>query len=184
MPDVTRILKSIAQADGNALEELRPIVYDELRMLAQNLMRRERSDHTLQATALVHEAYVRLVQGPDPGWACRRYFFAAAAEAMRRILIDRARARGAKKRGGSRLSLRLDHDSLGSEEVSGELLDLDDALTKLAAVDAQKAELVKLRFFAGLTMDEAAAALGISAPTADRHWRYARAWLYRHMSCE
>ncbi len=184
MSDVTRILTAIERGDPRASQDLLPLVYDELRRLAQQQMNRERSDHTLQATALVHEAYMRLVDGPEPDWPCRRYFFAAAAEAMRRILIDRARAKGALKRGGRHLRLRLDQDPLASAELSGELLDLDEALTKLAAEDAQKAELVKLRFFAGLTMDEAAGALGISPATADRHWRYARAWLYREMSPE
>jgi len=182
--DVTAILSAIERGDDNAIERLLPIVYDELRRLAQHQMNRERSDHTLQATALVHEAYMRLVDRPEPDWPSRRYFFAAAAEAMRRILIDRARAAGAAKRGGRHRRLRLDQDPLASGELSGELLDLDEALTKLSAEDAQKAELVKLRFFAGLTMDEAASALGISAATADLNWRYARAWLFRAMSPE
>lgn len=182
MSEVTSILSAFERGDGDAIERLLPVVYEELRALAQKHMNRERSDHTLQATALVHEAYMRLVDGQEPNWPTRGYFFAAAAEAMRRILIDRARAKGSLKRGGGRRRLRLDQDPLASEELSGELLDLDDALTKLAAEDAQKAELVKLRFFAGLTMDEAAATLGISSATADRHWRYARAWLYQQMS--
>jgi len=182
MTEVTQILSAIQHGDGDAIERLLPIVYDELRVLAQKHMNRERSDHTLQATALVHEAYMRLIDGQEPAWPSRGYFFAAAAEAMRRILIDRARARGSLKRGGGRRRLRLDQDPLASEELSGELIDLDEALTKLAAEDAQKADLVKLRFFAGLTMDEAAAALGISSATADRYWRYARAWLYQHMT--
>jgi RNA polymerase sigma factor (TIGR02999 family) len=181
---VTSILSAIERGDGNAIERLLPIVYDELRALARQHMNRERSNHTLQATALVHEAYMRLVDGLEPDWPSRGYFFAAAAEAMRRILIDRARARGSLKRGGGRLRLRLDQDPLASDDLSGELLDLDEALTQLAAEDARKAELVKLRFFAGLTRDEAAAALGISPATAGRHWRYARAWLYCHMSQE
>jgi len=180
--DVTSILSAIEHGDGDAIERLLPIVYDELRALAQQHMNRERSDHTLQATALVHEAYMRLVDGPEPDWPSRGYFFAAAAEAMRRILIDRARAKGSLKRGGGRRRLRLDQDPLASEALSGELIDLDEALTKLSDEDTQKADLVKLRFFAGLTMDEAAAALGISTATADRYWRYARAWLYQQMS--
>lgn len=182
MSDVTSILSAIERGDGDAIERLLPIVYDELRALAQKHMNRERTDHTLQSTALVHEAYMRLVDGPEPNWPSRGYFFAAAAEAMRRILIDRARSKGSLKRGGGRRKLRLDQDPLASEVLSGELLDLDEALTKLAAEDSQKADLVKLRFFAGLTMDEAAATLGISTATADRHWRYARAWLYQQMS--
>ena len=184
MSEVTSILAAIECGDGDAIERLLPLVYDELRGLAQQQMNRERTNHTLQATALVHEAYMRLVDRPEPDWPSRGYFFAAAAEAMRRILIDRARAKGALKRGGRHCRLRLDQDPLASDELSGELLDLDEALTKLAAEDVQKAELVKLRFFAGLTMDEAATALGISSATADRHWRYARAWLYQQMSQE
>ena len=184
MSEVTRILNAIEVGDARAPEELLPIVYDELHRLAQQQMNRERSDHTLQATALVHEAYIRLVDSPEPDWSCRRYFFAAAAEAMRRILIDRARARGAQKRGGRQVRLQLDLSLFASEESSGELLDLDEALTKLAAEDAQMAELVKLRFFAGLTTHEAAAALGISTSTLNRQWRYARAWLYQQMSQE
>lgn len=180
--EVTAILSAIEDGDGAAIERLLPLVYDELRNLAQKHMNRERSDHTLQTTALVHEAYIRLVDSPEPNWPSRGYFFAAAAEAMRRILIDRARAKGALRRGGGRIRLRLDQDPLASDDLSGELLDLDEALTKLAAEDAQKAELVKLRFFAGLTMDEAAVTLGISSATADRYWRYARAWLYQQMS--
>lgn len=182
MSDVTSILSAIERGDGDAIERLLPIVYDELRVLAQKHMNRERSDHTLQATALVHEAYMRLIDGQEPAWPSRGYFFAAAAEAMRRILIDRARAKGSLKRGGGRRRLRLDQDPLANDALSHELLDLDEALTKLAAEDAEKAGLVKLRFFAGLTMDEAAAALGISSATADRYWRYARAWLYQHMA--
>ena len=184
MSEVTSILSAIQHGDGDAIERLLPLVYDELRRLAQMQMNRERSDHTLQATALVHEAYMRLVDAPEPEWPCRRYFFAAAAEAMRRILIDRARAKGSLKRGGGRLRLRLDQDPQAFDELSGELLDLDEALTVLAAEDPQKAELVKLRFFAGLTIDETATALGISSATTDRYWRYARAWLYQQMSRE
>lgn len=184
MSDVTSILSAIEHGDNDAIERLLPIVYDELRALARRHMNRERSDHTLQATALVHEAYMRLVDGHEPDWPSRGYFFAAAAEAMRRILIDRARAKGSLKRGGGRRKLRLDQDPLANDELSVELLDLDEALTKLAEEDAQKAELVKLRFFAGLTMDEAAAALGISPATANRYWRYARAWLYQQMPQE
>ena len=184
MSEVTKILSAIERGDGDAVERLLPIVYDELRALAQQQMNHERSDHTLQATALVHEAYMRLVDRPEPDWPSRGYFFAAAAEAMRRILIDRARAKGSLKRGGGRLRLRLDQDPQAFDELSGELLDLDEALTVLAAEDPQKAELVKLWFFAGLTIDETATALGISSATADRYWRYARAWLYQQMSRE
>ncbi len=185
--DVTRILSSLHHGDASAAEELLPLVYDELRKLAGQRMRQEGADHTLQATALVHEAYLRLV-GEDvrkaADWDGRGHFFAAAAEAMRRILIDRARAKGAVKRGGGRRRLRLEQDPLAHDDLSEEILDLDDALIRLAAQDRSKAELVKLRFFGGLTLEEAAAVLGISPASADRHWAYARAWLYKEMSGE
>jgi RNA polymerase sigma factor (TIGR02999 family) len=182
--DVTRLLLDPRLTNTERAERLLPLVYKQLRAVAQQRMAAERAGHTLDATALVHEAYLRLVGDQPVPWHSRGHFFAAAAEAMRRILIDRARAKGASKRGGRRLRLQMDQEALVCGELSGERLDLDEALTKLAADDSQKAELVKLRFFAGLTMDEAAAALGISSPTADRHWRYARAWLYRHMLSE
>jgi len=179
--EVTRILHAIERGDARASEDLLPAVYDELRALADARLARERPGQTLQATALVHEAYLRLV-GPDPRapspWDGRAHFFAAAAEAMRRILIDRARARGAVKRGGPIKRARLDPAALTLDSVPPEILDLDEALGRLAREDPAKADLVKLRFFAGLTMDQAAAALGISPATADRHWAYARAWLY------
>lgn len=194
---MTQILSAIEQGDAGAIDQLLPNVYAELRAIAQNQMKNERSDVTLQPTALVHEAYLRLVGGAGLAASGRRYFFAAAAEAMRRILIDRARARGAIKRGGegSHRSavdgtgtpvrrIRLDSIQLAGDEVSTELLDLDDALARFTSEDPQKAELVKLRFFAGLSLEEAASLLGISAATADRHWRYARAWLYRKLSHE
>jgi len=181
--DVTRILDKIERGDRQASRELLPLVYDELRKLAAQRMAGEAAGQTLQATALVHEAYLRLVgTRDDRHWEGRGHFFAAAAEAMRRILIDRARARGALKRGGGRPVLQLNQDPLATDQLSADLLDLDDALTRLAVEDPGKAELVKLRFFAGLTLDEAAGALGISTATADRHWAYARAWLYREMS--
>lgn len=189
MKDVTRILVAIDDGDADASEALLPLVYEELRKLAAQRLASEAAGHSFQATELVHEAYLRLI-GPDReqggGWHGRGHFFAAAAEAMRRILIDGARAKGALKRGGDLLvsRLRLDQDPLASDDLSAELLDLDSALTKLAAEDPTKAELVKLRFFAGLTLEEAAAALGISPATADRHWSYARAWLYHEMSRE
>lgn len=183
--DVTQILAAIHNGDPKAAGALLPLVYGELRKLAAQRVATEADGQTLQATALVHEAYLRLV-GPEDDqaerWHGRGHFFAAAAEAMRRILIDRARARGAVKRGGDRRRLKLDPDRLADENLSAELLDLDEALGRLAAEDPTKAELVKLRFFAGLSLDEAAEQLGISPATADRHWVYARAWLYRAMS--
>ncbi|MHC5023450.1 MAG: sigma-70 family RNA polymerase sigma factor [Planctomycetota bacterium] len=185
MGDVTRILTAIDKGDTEAAESLLPLVYDELRKLAAQRMAKEAAGHTLQATALVHEAYLRLV-GPElnlnSGWEGRGHFFAAAAEAMRRILIDHARAKGAVKRGGSRRKLPLEASQLTLGRVPAELLDLDESLGRLAEEDPVKAELVKLRFFAGLTLDEAAKILGISPATADRHWAYARAWLYDDIS--
>jgi RNA polymerase sigma factor (TIGR02999 family) len=184
--DVTQILAAVENGDAAAAERLLPLVYDELRQLASHRMARERPG-TLQATALVHEAYVRLL-GPQPENAPRfdgsGHFFAAAAEAMRRILIERARANGREKRGGGRLRLDLDPDKILLDEVPDELLDLDAALDKLAEEDPVKAKLVTLRFFAGLTLVEAGAALGISSSTADRHWAYARAFLYDAMDGE
>ena len=187
-PDVTRILASIERGDASAASELLPIVYEELRKLAAHRMAQETTGQTLQATALVHEAYLRLV-GPDgeqgAQWNNRGHFFAAAAEAMRRILIDRARAKDTLKRGRNPERLQLDQDPLADgDDLSPELLDLDAALTKLAAEDPTKAELVKLRFFTGMTLEESAGLLGISPATADRHWSYARAWLYHEMSGE
>jgi RNA polymerase sigma factor (TIGR02999 family) len=183
--DVTRILTAIDDGDIEAAKSLLPLVYDELRKLAAQRMAKEAAGHTLQATALVHEAYLRLVgsdRDSDRGWDSRGHFFAAAAEAMRRILIDHARAKGAVKRGGPVRKLQLDASHLTLGSVPAELLDLDESLAKLGQEDPVKAELVKLRFFTGLTLDEAAKALGISPATADRHWSYARAWLYADMS--
>ncbi len=185
MNDVTHILSAIERGDSHAAEQLLPIVYEELRKLATQKMREEAAGHTLQATALVHEAYLRLVgksAGHEAKWDGRGHFFAAAAEAMRRILIDHARAKGSSKRGGSQPKLRLDAADLTVENVPAELLDLDEALTKLSEEDSVKAELVKLRFFAGLSLKNAANVLDISPTTADRYWAYARAWLYDEMT--
>jgi len=160
-----------------------PLVYDELRKLAAQRMADEKPGQTLQATALVHEAYLRLVGGADVArWAGRGHFFAAAAEAMRRILIDNARGKAAKKRGGRRQRLDLDHVNPAAPESAEELVTLDAALEKLAASDGVKAELVKLRFFAGLTMPQIASVLGISLTTAERYWVFARTWLYAELS--
>jgi RNA polymerase sigma factor (TIGR02999 family) len=179
MTDITQILSAIEQGKPHAAEQLLPLVYDELRRLAAQKMTQERPDHTLQATALVHEAYLRLVKAaPDRHWDNRGHFFAAAAEAMRRILINNARDRSRIKRGGGRRRLNLD-ELIGVETATDdELIALDDALAKLAVEDQPCAELVKLRFFAGLPLDECAQVLGISRRTADRYWAYARAWLY------
>ncbi len=179
MTDVTRILSAIEQGDPHAADELLPLVYEELRKLAAQRLAQEAPGQTLQATALVHEAYLRLV-GPseEQHWEGRRHFFAAAAEAMRRILINRARDRGRLKRGGGWRRLRLEHIDLSVAEPPDELLVLNDALDKLAQEDPACAELVKLRFFAGLTLDEAAKTLGVVRRTADRYWAFARSWLY------
>jgi RNA polymerase sigma factor (TIGR02999 family) len=179
MSDVTRMLSAIGQGDPSAAEQLLPLVYDELRQLAAQKLAHEQPGQTLQPTALVHEAYLRLVGGDQVhDWDGRRHFFAAAAEAMRRILIDRARHKQTRKAGGGRRRLDLDGLEPALEEDDGDrLLALDEALRLLEAEDPRKAELVKLRFFAGLTAAQAAAALGVSASTAEKDWAYARSWL-------
>jgi RNA polymerase sigma factor (TIGR02999 family) len=179
MTDVTRILSAIEQGDPQAAAQLLPLVYDELRRLAAQRLAQEKPGQTLQATALVHEAYLRLLGGEQTrDWNGRRHFFAAAAEAMRRILIDRARHKQTRKAGGGRRRLDLDdiEPALG-EENGDRLLALDEALGQLEAEDPRKAALVKLRFFAGLTQEQAAAALGVSTSTAEKDWAYARSWL-------
>lgn len=178
MNDVTRILSAIEQGDPRAAGELLPLVYDELRKLAAQRLAQERPGQTLQATALVHDAYLRLVGEQDPGWDGRSHFFAAAAEAMRRILVDNARRKRTGKHGGGHRRMDVDRFDVANEAAPGDLLDLDEALDKLAGEDPAKAELVKLRYFAGLTVEEAARVLGISRATADRYWHYARVWLY------
>jgi RNA polymerase sigma factor (TIGR02999 family) len=181
MSDVTRLLDAAAAGDPKAAAHLLPLVYDELRELAVARMAEERPGQTLQATALVHEAYVRLVGGGQPqDWNSRGHFFAAAAEAMRRILIDNARRKQSQKRGGGRVRLDLDQLAVTTEHID-EVLDIDAALTGLASADPQAAELVKLRYFAGLSIPQAAAALGISPRSADLLWAYARAWLLRSL---
>ena len=180
MNDVTRILSAIDQGDPRAAEQLLPLVYDELRKLAAQKLALEKPGQTLQATALVHEAYLRLVDGEQQGtsdWNSRGHFFAAAAEAMRRILVERARRVQQLKQGGDFKRVELESDCLVSEAPSLDLLAVDEALSRLAAADSVKAELVKLRFFAGLTMPESAALLGISLATAERYWTFAKAWL-------
>ena len=178
MSDVTQILDSISSGDPRAAEKLLPIVYNELRRLAAAKLAREASGQTLQPTALVHEAYLRLIGNEDPRWENRGHFFAAAAESMRRILVDRARKKGRVRHGGGRKRVDLDKVDLALEAPAEELLALDEAVEKLAREDPDKARLVKLRFFAGLTSQQAADALGISKATADRHWAFARAWLF------
>ena len=179
MTDVTRILLNIKQGNPKAAEQLLPLVYDELRKLAAAKLAQEKPGQTLQATALVHEAYVRLVDvDKAQKWESRGHFFAAAAEAMRRILVDRAREKGCAKRGGKLKRLDIDAVELGTKATPDQLLAIDDALAKLASEDPSAAKLVELRYFAGLTVDEAGKALGMSTATAYRHWNYARAWLH------
>lgn len=181
---VTQLLNDAASGDARAAAALLPLVYEELRRLARQKMGQERGGHTLQATALVHEAYVRLVAGnTEKGWQGRWHFFAAAAEAMRRILVDQARRRGRLKRGGADARHRIDLEQveLTVNEPPQELLAVDEGLTALAKQHPEKAQLVKLRYFAGLSIEEAAEAMGISVATANRYWAYARAWLFRHL---
>ena len=192
MSDVTHILSAIEQGDPHAAEQLLPLVYDELRKLAAGRMANEGPGQTIQATALVHEADLRLVASPGtPGsapreqhWDSRGHFFAAAAEAMRRILVDKARKKRRLKRGNNRQRVDLDEVEITIESPVDDVLALDEALSKLAEQHPERAELVKLRYFAGLTVDEAANALGISPSTVDRQWTYARAWLYRELALE
>jgi RNA polymerase sigma factor (TIGR02999 family) len=182
MSEVTRVLSAIEQGDPHAAAQLLPLVYDELRRLAMDKIARERPGQTLQATALVHEAYLRLVSGDQAQpWNSKGHFFAAAAEAMRRILVEQARRKHRLKRGGDLNRVDLEDVEIAVEGPSDDLVALDEALTRLAVKHPEKAELVKLRYFAGLNVSEAASVLGISTSTADRHWTYARAWLYREV---
>jgi len=175
--DITRILNAVNDGRGAARIRLLDLIYHELHRLAGGLMRGERADHTLQPTALIHETYIRLLGSQSPNWANRAHFFGAAAEAMRRILIDHARERNAAKRGGGKVREEWDptvSSDLGSPE---ELLDINDVLTEFEALEPRKATVVKLRFFAGMTFEEIAAVLDVSPITAKRDWRFARAWL-------
>jgi RNA polymerase sigma factor (TIGR02999 family) len=181
MSDVTRILEEIEGGNGLAAERLLPLVYDELRKLASGQMGRERPGQTLQATALVHEAYVRLVDAERAGhWKSRRHFFAAAAESMRRILVERARSKHREKRGGDWRRVDFENLDAASSVTPDQLVALDDALVRLTSLDKVAGELVSLRYFAGLSLADAAEVSGVSTATAYRHWAYARAWL----SCE
>jgi RNA polymerase sigma factor (TIGR02999 family) len=183
MSDVTRILSAIEQGDPTAAEQLLPLVYEELRALAAARLAQEKPGQTLQATALVHEAYLRLVDTDKvQRWNSRGHFFAAAAEAMRRILIGNARRKHALKRGGQAERVELDAIELADQPADDKLLAMDDALVRLTGKDPIKAELVKLRFFGGLTNEEAAQILGISTATAERYWAYARAWLQQEIT--
>jgi RNA polymerase sigma factor (TIGR02999 family) len=179
MTPVTQILHALEQGDPQAASQLLPLVYDELRRLAAHNLAHEKPGQTLDATSLVHEAYLRLVgEGADVRWDSRGHFYAAAAEAMRRILIDNARRKRSRKHGGGMARHDVESLPLAESEPDAELLALDEALTRLAQMDAAKAELVRLRYFAGLKLDECANVLGISPATADRWWAYARAWLH------
>jgi RNA polymerase sigma factor (TIGR02999 family) len=179
MADVTRILNAIEGGDPKAAEELLPLVYEELRLLAAQKMSQEPPGQTLEGTALVHEAYLRLVEAKGQNWNSRNHFFMAAAEAMRRILIENARRKKSLKHGGNQQRVDLENVAVTIEESPDELIALDEALQKLAVEDPTKADLVKLRYFAGLNIDQAAEILGISRATAIRHWSFTRAWLFK-----
>ena len=182
MSDVTRILTAIERGDAKAADELLPLVYEELRRLAARKMSQEPPGQTLQATALVHEAYVRLVGAEAQNWDGRTHFFAAAAEGMRRILIENARRKQRHRHGGGRQKVELDDADVAIEGPSTDIIALDEALNKLAKEDGVVADLVKMRYFTGLTLEQAAALLGVSRRTADRYWAYAKAWLYQEIT--
>jgi RNA polymerase sigma factor (TIGR02999 family) len=183
MSEVTQILSAIERGDPTAAEQLLPLVYDELRKLAGQRLAREKPGQTLDATALVHEAYLRLVdEDKAQPWKSRGHFFAAAAEAMRRILIERARRKLRRRHGGGRKRLALDRLDVVDEQTPELLLALDEALERLAGEEPVAAEVVKLRYFAGLTIEQTAVALSLSVRTANRHWAYARAWLYQQLT--
>jgi RNA polymerase sigma factor (TIGR02999 family) len=185
MNDVTQILSAIAQGDPHASEQLLPLVYNELRKLAAQKLAQEAPGQTLQATALVHEAYLRLVDGEkNSNWNSRGHFFGAAAEAMRRILVDQARRKQSEKRGGGGRRVDLDAADVGYASPADELLDIDEALTQLAAEDPQAAQLIQLRYFAGLSIEDAAEVVGVSRTTAYEHWSYARVRLKTFLDAE
>jgi RNA polymerase sigma factor (TIGR02999 family) len=184
MADVTELLARWKAGDEHALENLMPVVYGELRRLAEHYMRAERTGHTLQPTALVHEAYLRLVSTRDPRFENRVHFYGAAARAMRRILVDHARQRGARKRSRSTATIDLDRVPAAAIEVSADLVALDASLDRLAAIASRAARVVELRYFGGLSIGETAAFLAIGPATVKRHWTFARAWLYRDLTGE
>jgi len=182
MSDVTRILNAIQQGDTRATDKLLPLVYEELRLLAAQKMAHEKPGQTLQATALVHEAYIRLVDSEAQNWSCRTHFFAAAAEAMRRILVDNARRKQSQKRGGGYERVNLDELTVSIIGPADDIIAISEALEKLAAKDQEVAELVKLHYFSGLTLDQVAQLRGIGRRTAAKYLSYARAWLHREIS--
>ena len=184
MTDVTRILNAIERGEAKATDELLPLVYEELRLLAAQKLSHEPPGQTLQATALVHEAYIRLVGSADQSWENRRHFFGAAAEAMRRILVDHARRKRSEKHGGAHHRIELDELEPFISEPPESLIRLDEALTELSKQEPDIAEVVKLRYFGGLTLEQAAEIKGISRRTAGRYWNYARLWLYREVTRE
>jgi RNA polymerase sigma-70 factor (ECF subfamily) len=182
--DMTQLLFRAAEGDQRATDLLLSLVYDELRQLAGGMMRRERPDHTLQGTALVHEAYLKLIDQTRAQWQNRAHFFAVAAQAIRRVLVDHARGHRRHKRGGERAKLVLDEGLAASCQREIDLIALDEGLLKLAERNRQQARIVEMRFFAGLTIEETASVVGVSPSTVEREWRYARAWLHRVLSAE
>ena len=182
--EVTRLLLQLTDGDSSAVDELLPLIYNELRSLASRYLRRERQGHTLQPTALVHEAYLRLVDQRRVQWQNRAHFMGVAAQIMRRILVDHARRQNAEKRGGDVGKLSLNEEIDVSGERAAELVALDDALNRLAELDPEKSRVVELRFFGGLSVEETAEVLGVSAPTVKRQWRMAKAWLFGQVSNE
>ena len=181
MSDITRILTAIERGDAKSTDELMPVVYNELRRMAAHKMANEPAGHTLQPTALVHEAWLQLVDSPNQSWQNRAHFFGAAAEAMRRLLIARARRKNRQRRGSGAVHLDVDELEIASPAPDDQLLALDEALNQFAALEPKQAELVKLRYFLGLKIEEAAEVLGISEATAKRWWAYARAWLFQEI---
>ena len=180
--EVSQLLVEWRNGDQQALDRLMPLVYDELRRIAGRYMKRERSEHTLQTTALVNEAYLRMVDQKNVDWQNRAHFFAVAASVMRHLLVDHARARGRARRGADPQQVSLDEAALISEQKGEEMIALDEALTKLAAIDARKVKIVELRYFSGLSAEETATVLGVSEITVKREWLKAKAWLYRELS--
>jgi RNA polymerase sigma factor (TIGR02999 family) len=179
--NITRLLHRLSDGDDNAVNALMPMVYEELHAMADRQMRRERANHTLNSTALVHEAYLKLVDQNRVSWQNRAHFFAIAAQAMRRILINYAQARLAQKRGGGQILATFNEEEVVRESRAGEIVALDDALTRLAELNERQSKVVEFRFFAGLTQEEIAEVLGVSVPTVRRDWRLARAWLAREL---